>query len=98
MLGNPPRAVAGVAGFFSPPTLDKMMSDHKHLVSAEVDKLIAAVKGTRNEARDRCLLLLNVSAWVARVRGLRVSVVLGGHRKPRPARQAAQRWTVHHAP
>jgi len=34
------------------------MSDRKHLVSAEVDKLIAAVKGTRYEARDRCLLLL----------------------------------------
>jgi type 1 fimbriae regulatory protein FimB len=35
-----------------------MMRDHQHLVSAEVEKLIAAVKGTRHEARDRCLLLL----------------------------------------
>jgi type 1 fimbriae regulatory protein FimB len=34
------------------------MNDRKHLVSAEVDKLIAAVKGGRNEARDRCLLIL----------------------------------------
>jgi type 1 fimbriae regulatory protein FimB len=34
------------------------MNERKHLVSAEVDKLIAAVKGSRNEARDRCLLLL----------------------------------------
>ena len=34
------------------------MSDCKHLVSAEVDKLIAAVNGVRYEARDRCLLLL----------------------------------------
>ncbi len=35
-----------------------MMDDRKHLVAAEVDKLIAATKGRRNEARDRCLLLL----------------------------------------
>jgi type 1 fimbriae regulatory protein FimB len=34
------------------------MKDRKHLVSAEVDKLIAATKDGRNEARDRCLLLL----------------------------------------
>jgi type 1 fimbriae regulatory protein FimB len=58
MLENPPRAVARVAGFFLPPTLDKTTSDCKHLGSAEVDKLIAAVKGARYEARDRCLLLL----------------------------------------
>ncbi len=47
------------------------MSDRKHLVSAEVDKLIAAVKGTRNEARDRCLLLLMFR------HGLRVSEACG---------------------
>jgi hypothetical protein len=52
MSENAPRAVAGVAGFFLPPTLDKMMSDRKHLVSAEVEKLIVAVKGARHEARD----------------------------------------------
>ena len=34
------------------------MSNRKHLVSTEVDKLLAATKGSRNEARDRCLLLL----------------------------------------
>ncbi len=34
-----------------------MMNDRKHLVSGEVDKLISATKGGRNEARDRCLLL-----------------------------------------
>jgi type 1 fimbriae regulatory protein FimB len=34
------------------------MNERKHLVSAEVDKLISATKGGRNEARDRCLLLL----------------------------------------
>jgi type 1 fimbriae regulatory protein FimB len=34
------------------------MNERKHLVSAEVDKLISATKGGRNEARYRCLLLL----------------------------------------
>jgi type 1 fimbriae regulatory protein FimB len=34
------------------------MNDRKHLVAAEVDKLIAATKTSRNAARDRCLLLL----------------------------------------
>jgi type 1 fimbriae regulatory protein FimB len=35
-----------------------MMKDRKHLVAAEVGKLIEATKGSRNAARDRCLLLL----------------------------------------
>jgi type 1 fimbriae regulatory protein FimB len=35
-----------------------MMRDRKHLVSAEVQKLMDAAKGSRNTARDRCLLLL----------------------------------------
>ncbi len=34
------------------------MDKRIHLVVAEVDKLLAAVKGARHEARDRCLLLL----------------------------------------
>src|SRR5712692_7798819 len=71
MLKNPPRANTGVAGFFHTLTLDKTMSDRKHLVSAEVDKLVAATKGTRNEARDRCLLLLMFR------HGLRVSEACG---------------------
>jgi len=71
MLETDPRTVAGVAGFFYPPTLDKMMSDRKHLVSAEVDKLLAATKGTRHETRDRCLLLLMFR------HGLRVSEACG---------------------
>ena len=33
-------------------------SDRKHLTGGEVERLIEAVKGSRNEARDRCLLLL----------------------------------------
>ncbi len=34
------------------------MTDRKHLTSIEVDKPLDAIKGTRNEARDRCFLLL----------------------------------------
>jgi len=58
MSGNLPRAVAGVAGVSLPKTLDKTMHDRKHLVSTEVEKLMEAAKGSRNAARDRCLLLL----------------------------------------
>jgi hypothetical protein len=38
MSENTPRAVAGVAEFCAPPTLDKMMHDRKHLVAAEVEE------------------------------------------------------------
>ena len=44
-------------------------SDRKHLTGREVERLIEAVKGSRNEARDRCLLLLIFR------HGLRVSEV-----------------------
>jgi type 1 fimbriae regulatory protein FimB len=36
-----------------------MMGDRKHLTSIEVERLIAAIKGSRQEKRDRCLVLLN---------------------------------------
>ena len=71
MLKNRPRANAGVAGFFDAPTLDKMMSERKHLVSAEVDRLMDATRGSRHAARDRCLLLLMFR------HGLRVSEACG---------------------
>ncbi len=35
-----------------------MTDDRKHLTAQEVEKLLAATKGTRHEARDKCLLLL----------------------------------------
>jgi type 1 fimbriae regulatory protein FimB len=47
------------------------MSDRKHLVSAEIDKLMEAAKHSRNAARDRCLLLLMFR------HGLRVSEACG---------------------
>ena len=47
------------------------MHDRKHLVSAEVEKLIAATKGTRHETRDCYLLLLMFR------HGLRVSEACG---------------------
>jgi type 1 fimbriae regulatory protein FimB len=34
------------------------VNDRKHLTGREVERLIEATKGSRNEVRDRCLLLL----------------------------------------
>ena len=47
------------------------ISDRKHLTSREVERLIEATKGSRNEIRDRCLLLLMFR------HGLRVSEACG---------------------
>lgn len=47
------------------------MADRKHLTQGEIEKLIAATKGARHEARDRCLLLLMYR------HGLRVSEACG---------------------
>jgi len=46
-------------------------SDRKHLTGREVERLIEATKGSRNEARDRCLVLLMFR------HGLRVSEACG---------------------
>jgi len=47
------------------------MTERKHLTQNEVERLIAATKGSRHEARDRCLLLLMFR------HGLRVSEACG---------------------
>lgn len=52
-------------------TLDKTYSDRKHLTDREVERLLEATRGSRNEARDRCLILLIYR------HGLRVSEACG---------------------
>lgn len=47
------------------------MLERNYLVTAEVDRLLAATQGSRNAARDRCLLLLTFR------HGLRVSEACG---------------------
>lgn len=46
-----------------------MDDDRKHLTGLEVEKLMAATKGRRNAARDRCLFMFR--------HGLRVSEACG---------------------
>jgi type 1 fimbriae regulatory protein FimB len=71
MLKNGPEQWRGFPPFPDSQTLDKTMSDRKHLVSAEVEKLLEAAKSSRNAARDRCFLLLLFR------HGLRVSEACG---------------------
>ena len=78
MIKTPKRGKLGSSGRVE-------VSERKHLTSREVERLIEATKGGRNEIRDRCLLLL-----VFR-HGLRVSEACGmktgpgRYRKPRVA-------------
>src|SRR5271166_371014 len=39
------------------------VNDQKHLTGREVERLIEAIKGSRNEIRDRCLLLQPGRQW-----------------------------------
>ena len=68
------KGIFPVCKQFSKPTrtpTNHTPNDRKHLVSAEVDKLIEATKSSRNAARDRCFLLLMFR------HGLRVSEACG---------------------
>ena len=58
-----------------------MNDDRKRVIALEVDKLMSATKGSRHEARDRCLLFMMFR------HGLRASEACvlrldSGHRKP----------------
>jgi len=61
----------GFAPCKKPRKLDKMTNDRKHITTREVEKLMTATKGSRNEIRDRCMLLLMFR------HGLRVSEACG---------------------
>ena len=61
------------------------MTERKHLTEREIDKLLAATKGGRNEARDRCLLLLMFRHGLRVSEASRDAIITGGHRKPRLA-------------
>jgi hypothetical protein len=82
-----PSQWRGVPPFPDPQTLDKPMHDRKHLVSAEVEKLLEAAKSSRNAVRDRCLLLLMLG--VGRAMDLRT-----GLRARRGAPFASKLWIV----
>ena len=53
------------------PSKEEVKDDRRHLTPLEVGKLLDATKGRRNEARDRCLILLMFR------HGLRVSEAVG---------------------
>jgi type 1 fimbriae regulatory protein FimB len=59
-----------------------MMSHRNYLVAEEVEQLTAATKGSRNEARDRCLLLVMFrhGLRISEACGLQVSQVDMEHR------------------
>ncbi len=73
------------------------MNGRKHLVASEVDKLIAATKGSRNETRDRCLLLMMFrhSLRVSEACGLDLSRVDTESRVPHVARLKKGLSTTH---
>jgi type 1 fimbriae regulatory protein FimB len=52
-------------------TLDKTVNDRNHLSARKIERLLENVRGSRNETRDRCLVLLTFRY------GLRVSEACG---------------------
>ena len=51
---NPPASCLKARADFYPEKLDKTTNYRKHLTGSEVEKLLATIKGSRHEARDRC--------------------------------------------
>jgi type 1 fimbriae regulatory protein FimB len=97
MSENRPRTVADAAGFLHTLALDKMMGDRTHLVSAAVEKRMDAAKGSRNAARDQCLLLVMFRhGWrVSEACGLRLSQGESASRVLHVARLKAGCSTTH---
>jgi len=73
--------------FFQEVTVDSTMLERNYLVTAEVDRLLAATQGSRNAARDRCLLLLTFRHGLRVVGGVRPEAVPGGRGQPGGVRQ-----------
>ncbi len=75
-----------------------MNNDRKHLTPREVEKLMAATKGSRFEARDRCLLLMMFrhGLRVSEARGLELDHVDTESRVVHVAR--LKKRPSHHAP
>jgi len=69
-------------------------SDRKHLTGREVERLIEATKGSRNEARDRCLLLLMFrhGLRVSEACGLKLDQVDTESRVPHPSLFSSGGW------
>ncbi|WP_353737596.1 MULTISPECIES: tyrosine-type recombinase/integrase [unclassified Microcystis] len=67
------------------------VNNRKHLTSREVERLLEAIKGSRNAPRDFCLVLLMYrhGLRVSEACRLRLDQVEGGHRKPSTARHEA---------
>jgi hypothetical protein len=59
-------------------------TDRKHLTGLQMERLIGATRGDRNEARDRCLLLLMFPRSPG-LGSLPVEARPAGHARPRPA-------------
>ena len=74
------------------------MNDRKHLSGRVFERLLEAIRGCRNEVRDRCLILLMFR------HGLRVSEACGlvleqvDVEKPGAARRSPQGGPLHHPP
>ena len=68
---NPPLCLQGFWGSPGGETLGKTVNERKHLSGREFERLFEAVRGSRNEVRDRCLVLLMFR------HGLRVSEACG---------------------
>ena len=71
-----------------------LADDRKHLTSKEVEQLLQATKGSRNEARDRCLLLVTFRHGLRVTETCRLKLDQVDARQPLAARHPAEAWAV----